>query len=104
MIKGCAHITGGGFQENVDRILPQNCDAQINTKTWEPDAIFTFLQENGNVENDEMYRTFNMGIGMALVLDRNEILKTKDHLLKKHGLKSWVIGEIIRGKKKVEVV
>lgn len=67
LVKGCAHITGGGFQENVDRILPSNCSAVIDTGTWTPDPIFKFLQDMGHVENDEMYRTFNMGIGFVLV-------------------------------------
>ncbi|MDG5813762.1 phosphoribosylformylglycinamidine cyclo-ligase [Chitinispirillales bacterium ANBcel5] len=68
LIKGCAHITGGGFPDNVDRILPADCDALIDTKTWEADQIFTFLQKSGNVENMEMYRTFNMGMGMVLAV------------------------------------
>lgn len=70
VVKGCAHITGGGFQENVDRILPSNRDAVIRTSAWEPDPIFRFMQEQGNVNPDEMYRTFNMGIGLVLAVDR----------------------------------
>jgi phosphoribosylformylglycinamidine cyclo-ligase len=72
VIKGCAHITGGGFQENIDRVLPPGCAARIETGAWRPDPIFDFLQQNGNVETDEMYRTFNMGIGMALVAASQE--------------------------------
>jgi phosphoribosylformylglycinamidine cyclo-ligase len=68
-IKGCAHITGGGFQDNVDRVLPGGCDAVIDTKTWTPDPIYNFMQQAGNVEPDEMYHTFNMGVGMVLVVD-----------------------------------
>jgi phosphoribosylformylglycinamidine cyclo-ligase len=69
LIKGCAHLTGGGFQENIDRVLPAAIDAVIDTKAWAPDPIFRFLREAGGVENDEIYRTFNMGIGMVLVVD-----------------------------------
>ncbi len=69
LIKGCAHITGGGFQENIDRILPDNCNAHIETKRWTPDPIFTFLREQGNVPADDIYRTLNMGIGMVLAVD-----------------------------------
>ena len=100
MIKGCAHITGGGFQENIDRILPENCDAQIKTKTWEPDAIFKFLQEQGNVENDEMYRTFNMGIGMVVVVDKekSEGIMNCEEL---KGFEPVKIGSIIDGIGKV---
>lgn len=100
VIKGCAHITGGGFQENIDRILPKNCSARINTKTWEPDAIFKFLQEQGNVENDEMYRTFNMGIGMAIVVDK----ENEDEVVNCEELKEFeplIIGSIVVGDGKI---
>jgi phosphoribosylformylglycinamidine cyclo-ligase len=69
LIKGCAHLTGGGFQENIDRILPPDCNAVIDTAAWKPDPIFTWMQKAGQVENDEMYRTFNMGIGMVVVVN-----------------------------------
>jgi len=68
IIKGCAHITGGGFPDNVNRILPPNCDAVIDAKSWTPLPIFRYLQTTGEVENAEMYRTFNMGIGMTAVV------------------------------------
>jgi phosphoribosylformylglycinamidine cyclo-ligase len=77
LVKGCAHITGGGFPDNVDRILPQGCDALIDTNTWEPDPIFCFLHKTGGVERAEMYRTFNMGIGMVLVVAAAEVEKVK---------------------------
>ncbi|MBN2036591.1 MAG: phosphoribosylformylglycinamidine cyclo-ligase [Chitinispirillaceae bacterium] len=67
LIKGCAHITGGGFQDNINRVLPAGCDAVITTTAWTPDPIFRFLMKVGNVAADEMYHTFNMGIGMVLV-------------------------------------
>lgn len=100
VIKGCAHITGGGFQENIDRILPQGCDAQINTKAWEPEAIFKFLQEKGNVENDEMYRTFNMGIGMVIIVDKEK----EGEIVNCEELKEFepvVPGSIVEGSGKV---
>jgi phosphoribosylformylglycinamidine cyclo-ligase len=68
LIRGCAHITGGGFTDNVDRILPPKCDAAIDAGSWTPDPIFTWMQKTGRVENREMYRTFNMGIGMVLAV------------------------------------
>lgn len=68
-IKGCAHITGGGFQENIDRILPTGINARIDTKAWTPEPVFQWLQKTGEVENNEMYRTFNMGIGMVAAVD-----------------------------------
>ena len=69
LIKGCVHITGGGFQDNINRILPPDCDAAVEAGAWEPPAIFGWLQKTGGVERDEMYHTFNMGIGMVLVVD-----------------------------------
>jgi phosphoribosylformylglycinamidine cyclo-ligase len=72
VIKGLAHITGGGLIDNLPRILPSNCDAVIETKSWRVSSIFQVLQKNGNVEAREMYQVFNMGIGLvAIVADRN---------------------------------
>jgi phosphoribosylformylglycinamidine cyclo-ligase len=72
VIKGLAHITGGGLIDNVPRILPPNCDAVIETKSWRVPNIFQVLQKNGNVNAHEMYQVFNMGIGMvAIVAERN---------------------------------
>jgi phosphoribosylformylglycinamidine cyclo-ligase len=68
IIKGLAHITGGGLIDNLPRILPSNCDAVIETKSWKVPHIFQILQRNGNVDLREMYQVFNMGIGMALVI------------------------------------
>jgi phosphoribosylformylglycinamidine cyclo-ligase len=83
VIKGLAHITGGGLIDNLPRILPSNCDAVIETKGWRSPSIFQFLQKNGNVAREEMYQVFNMGIGMvAIVAERDarnaiSILKAK---------------------------
>jgi len=72
IIKGLAHITGGGLIDNLPRILPSNCDAVIETKNWRVPSIFQLMQKNGNVDADEMYQVFNMGIGMvAVVAERN---------------------------------
>jgi phosphoribosylformylglycinamidine cyclo-ligase len=72
VIKGLAHITGGGLIDNLPRILPSNCDAVIETKSWRVPSIFQILQKNGNVDHQEMYQVFNMGIGMvAIVAERN---------------------------------
>src|SRR4029077_2933795 len=72
VIKGLAHITGGGLIDNLPRILPPNCDAVIDTKSWRVPSIFQILQKNGNVDAQEMYQVFNMGIGMvAIVAERN---------------------------------
>lgn len=72
ILKGLAHITGGGLVDNVPRILPKNCDAVIETKSWRVPQIFQILQQNGEVDPVEMYRVFNMGLGMvAIVAERN---------------------------------
>jgi phosphoribosylformylglycinamidine cyclo-ligase len=100
LIKGCAHITGGGFQDNVDRILPPGCDVTIDTKQWTPDPIYKFMQKAGNVVIDEMYHTFNMGIGMVLVVDP----KNADAVLKAPEIAAFEpreIGKTIKGSGKV---
>jgi phosphoribosylformylglycinamidine cyclo-ligase len=68
VVHGLAHITGGGIEENLDRILPKHVDAQIDSSAWDAPAIFQWLQTTGNVETSEMRRVFNMGIGMAIVV------------------------------------
>ena len=92
-IKGIAHITGGGLLENVPRVLPKGCQANIHTDRWERPNLFTVLQKAGNVERDEMYRTFNMGIGMVLVVAENQVEEIIDRL-KGLGEMAWVIGDI----------
>jgi phosphoribosylformylglycinamidine cyclo-ligase len=92
-INGIAHITGGGLLENVPRILPKGCRATINLASWERPALFNVLRIAGNVERDEMYRTFNMGIGMVLAVADHE---AEDILIRLNGLgeKAWSIGVI----------
>jgi phosphoribosylformylglycinamidine cyclo-ligase len=102
VVKGCAHITGGGFVDNVDRILPQNCDAAIDAKAWVPLPIFRYLQSTGGVENAEMYRTFNMGIGMVLVVSESDA----EAVLRDGGLAGFepaLIGKIVPGTGKVQM-
>jgi phosphoribosylformylglycinamidine cyclo-ligase len=102
LIRGCAHITGGGFTDNVDRILPSNCNAAINCSSWTPAPIFGWLQKEGGVNNKEMYRTFNMGIGMVLAVRRKDV----DSIVSSKELQQFdprVIGEIVPGNGKVEM-
>ncbi len=103
-VKGIANITGGGFYDNIVRLLPGCVKAVIFQGTWPVLPIFELIKKRGNIEEREMFRTFNMGIGMAVILPRKEMLKAQNFLLKKHKLKSWVIGEIIRGRRKVEII
>ncbi|MDR0331039.1 MAG: phosphoribosylformylglycinamidine cyclo-ligase [Chitinispirillales bacterium] len=95
-VLGCAHITGGGFTDNVDRILPPNCDAAIDAKSWTPPPIFRYLQATGGVEDAEMYRTFNMGVGMAAVVPSSGA----DALLRDSALAEFepvIIGKVVSG-------
>ena len=73
VIKGLAHITGGGLVDNLPRILPKHCDAVIDTAAWRPPAIFQLLEEAGKVPRSEMFQVFNMGIGMAVILSRKDV-------------------------------
>ncbi|MDD2852159.1 MAG: phosphoribosylformylglycinamidine cyclo-ligase [Desulfuromonadaceae bacterium] len=105
-INGIAHITGGGLLENVPRVLPRACQAHIFTDKWPRPNLFTVLQKAGNVERDEMYRTFNMGIGMVLAVAESQAEEIIDRL-KGLGESAWVIGDIAEcgsGDERVELV
>lgn len=88
-----AHITGGGFWENIPRVLPDNMQAIINESSWQWPPIFHWLQQAGKVSHHEMYRTFNCGVGLIVVLPKDCVDKAIA-LLTDHGEKAWVIGEI----------
>jgi len=76
-LHGIAHITGGGFYENINRIIPKNLNALINMGSWEVPGIFNFLKNAGNINKNEMFRVFNMGIGMVLIIDPADYEKVK---------------------------
>jgi len=92
-LKALSHITGGGLLENIPRVMPENACAQINQNSWDLPEIFKWLQKNGNVETMEMYRTFNCGVGMVLVVSEDE-LEISLSLLKEAGENAWHLGEI----------
>ena len=98
MIKGLAHITGGGLIDNLPRVLPKNCDAVIDTKSWRVPEIFETIQRNGNVDRKEMYQVFNMGIGMVA------IVSTRDAKRAMSILRAKKIGRIERGTGKTRLV
>ncbi|MDD5238303.1 MAG: phosphoribosylformylglycinamidine cyclo-ligase [Candidatus Omnitrophica bacterium] len=102
-IKGISHITGGAFYDKIARILPGNINVRINKHSWVVPKIFQLIQNKGGIENKEMYHTFNMGIGMVLIVDSAGSERIMGELAKQ-GLKAWVIGEVIQGKKEVEIV
>ncbi len=101
-IKGCSHITGGGFQENVPRMLPEGITAVVRKESYEVPAIFKLLAKKGSIEEDMMYNTYNMGIGMMLVVDSADADKTIDALARA-GETAYVIGETKAGEKGVEI-
>ena len=103
LIKGIANITGGGFYDNIERVLPENRIAVIDKGSWPVPAIFKFIRKEGKINDYEMFRTFNMGIGMTLIVGRQNEKKVLDNL-KKRGVRAYSIGTIIRGKKEVRVV
>ena len=102
-IKGIAHITGGGLPANVLRILPDGCVADIRKGTWEIPPIFSFLQEKGRVEEAEMYRVFNMGIGMVVILAPDAVDAALASL-NASGESTYLIGEVVAGEKGVQGV
>ena len=101
-IKGCSHITGGGFYENVPRMLPEGAHAVIKKDSYEVPPIFKMLQNDGEIEEKMMYNTFNMGIGMVLAVDSADVDKVLA-AVKAAGETGYVIGEVKAGEKGVTV-
>ena len=95
-IKGLSHITGGGFYENIPRMLPEGLTAHIDCSRIDASSIFKLLQEWGNIDIDEMYSTFNMGVGMVLVISKEELKDIKNYLDEKNE-KFYLLGEIKKG-------
>lgn len=94
-VKGMAHITGGGLVENIPRVLPDNVVAEIQKNAWEMPPLFSWLQQHGNVAEDEMHRVFNCGIGMVVIVAKENAEKTIA-LLRETGETVWQIGSIRR--------
>lgn len=100
VVAGMAHITGGGITENLPRILPKGMGAQVDLATWQVPPLFEHLQKLGNVEQDEMLRTFNMGVGMIVVVPAEKVKKAKA-ILNRANERYSIIGRIVRGERKV---
>jgi phosphoribosylformylglycinamidine cyclo-ligase len=83
-IKGMAHITGGGITENIPRILGEDLIAEIQSSSWPLPKLFQWLQDKGNISSAELYRTFNCGIGMAIILDQKDVARAKEILEESH--------------------
>jgi len=95
VIKGMAHITGGGLVDNIPRVLPKGVSVSINKSSWEVPSIFKEIQELGDVPVDDMFRTFNMGIGFVVIVDKKDVSKIKNGI---------VIGEVVKGNKEVNLI
>ncbi|GAD78310.1 phosphoribosylformylglycinamidine cyclo-ligase [Vibrio ezurae] len=102
-IHAISHITGGGFWENIPRVLPEGTKAVIDGNSWNWPTIFNWLQENGNVDTREMYRTFNCGVGLIVALPQDQAEQAVE-LLKEEGENAWVIGQIAQANGEEEQV
>lgn len=102
-LHGIVNITGGGFIDNLPRVIPDGLGATIQEGSWTVPKLFSLVQDSGNISNFEMARTFNMGIGMVLILRKQDV-GLAQKMLKQMRLSSWPIGEIRKAKTKVEVV
>ena len=96
-VKAIAHITGGGLIENIPRVIPDNLSVKIDSSSWKLPSIFEWLREQGNVETHEMHKTFNCGVGLVLVLDKENVAHALS-FLEKTGENAWVIGKAIKDK------
>jgi phosphoribosylformylglycinamidine cyclo-ligase len=102
-VKAMAHITGGGFPDNVPRVLPEGVDAVFDATAWTPLPIFQLIRELGNVPDDECYHVFNMGVGMVLVCGKNDVEPLLASLKAQGEKGAKVVGEITRGKREARV-
>lgn len=102
-VKGCSHITGGGFYENIPRMLPENARAVVKLDSFKVLPIFNLIQTSGKIKDEMMYNTFNMGLGMVLAVDKADVDKTME-ALSKAGETCYVIGEVVAGEKGVDLV
>lgn len=101
-IKGCSHITGGGFFENVPRMLPEGVKAIIKKDSYQVPPIFDLIAKNGEIEENMMYNTFNMGLGMVIALDKDDV-ETAMTAIREAGDECYVVGKIVAGEKGVEL-
>lgn len=96
-VHAISHITGGGLLENIPRVLPVNCQAQLNAQSWDLPTIFQWIQQHAKIDMQQMYRTFNCGVGMVIIVDHDEAAKTIS-CLQQLGENAWHIGNIVSAK------
>lgn len=100
VIRGMAHITGGGIADNLERVLPEDCRVTIDRAVWESPALFGWLARIGNIDREEMFRVFNMGIGFTVIV-RPRAVDAVQRRLAKYDIKTWVLGMIEAGERAV---
>jgi phosphoribosylformylglycinamidine cyclo-ligase/phosphoribosylamine--glycine ligase/phosphoribosylformylglycinamidine cyclo-ligase len=96
-IKALAHLTGGGFIENIPRVLPEGIGVEIRTGSWPIPPLFRLIQQRGEVSPEEMYRVFNMGIGMIAIVDKKNVARLQKAIPEQ----TFIVGELVEGKRKV---
>jgi phosphoribosylformylglycinamidine cyclo-ligase len=104
LVKGLAHVTGGGITENVPRTLPEGCAAEIDRRAWDVPPLFSFLQQRGSIATDEMFRAFNMGIGLVIVCaerDTDRVIRTLGRVGKPEAVR---LGHVVAGDRAVHYV
>ena len=99
-LKGLAHLTGGGFIENIPRVIPEGVGAEIKTGSWVVPSVFKLIQQRGNIPTHEMYRVFNMGIGMVIIVENQQV----EALMRALPEESFVIGQLVDGDRKVVLI
>jgi phosphoribosylformylglycinamidine cyclo-ligase len=99
-VHGMSHITGGGIAGNLERILPPDCRVEIDRGAWQPPAVFSWVQRLGNIDREEMFRVFNMGIGFTLVVRERSLAELRDRL-GAQAVRTHVIGRVVEGERKV---
>lgn len=99
-IKALAHITGGGFIENIPRVLTEDLDAEIHLASWTPPPLWKLIQSEGHIATDEMYRVFNMGIGMVIIVDQTKAAEIQSLIPEQ----TFIIGKLVEGEKKVRLI
>ena len=101
-VKGISHITGGGFYENMPRMLREGVALKIDKNSYKVPAIFNLIAKKGNIPERDMYNTFNMGIGMCVIVPENEVEKAIK-ILNEAGEEAYLIGEVVEGNKEIEI-
>lgn len=102
-IHAIAHLTGGGFYNNIPRVLPMDCQVTVERRAWGVPPIFTLIQDKGSIDTSEMHRTFNMGIGLVLIV-ANHCAVPVVQKLEEMGETAWIIGEVHKGGREVTVI